>query len=96
MYHSDVSCGASPDDLMVKETPSSPYVGLPCGVKLSDSEEKSMLTVLPRAESGGQSVRNVGLQLDHVWAAEGAMRAEARAAKALTVVERILGEGGGR
>lgn len=90
MYHSDVSCGASPDDLMVKETPSSPYVGLPCGVKLSDSEEKSMLTVLPRAESGGQSLRRVGLQLDHVWALERAKRAtEARAVSA-RIVERIL------
>jgi len=50
-----------------------------------------MLTVFPSAESGGQSVRNVGLQLDHVCAVEGTMStAEARAASACTA-ERIFG-----
>lgn len=50
-----------------------------------------MLTVLPRAESGGQSDRRVGLQFDHVWAIEGVMKeaAEARAASA-RMVERIV------
>lgn len=71
MYHSEVSWGASPDFDMVKATPSLPYVGLPWGVKLSDFELKSMFTVLPNAESGGQSLRKVGLQLDHVCAVEG-------------------------
>jgi hypothetical protein len=90
MYHFDVSCGASPDLEMVKETPSLPYVGSDCGVKLSDAELKSMLTVRANAESGGQSVRTVGLQLVYVCAVEGATRhaAEARAARAL-IVERM-------
>ena len=49
-----------------------------------------MSTVLPSAESGGQSVRRVGLQLDHVCAAEGTYKTvESRAARTL-VVERIL------
>ena len=90
MYHFEVSCGASPDLEMVKETPSLPYVGFDCGVKLSDAELKSMLTVRANAESGGQSVRTVGLQLVYVCAVEGAMRhaAEARATRAL-IVERM-------
>lgn len=76
---------------MVNETPSLPYVGFDWGVKLSDAELRSMLTVRARAESGGQSVRIVGLQLVYVCALEGAMRhaAEARAARAL-MVERML------
>ena len=75
---------------MVNETPSEPYVGLPWGVKLSDSDEKSMLTVRASAESGGQSARCKGLQLDHVCAFEVVMKAvAARAASALTV-ERML------
>jgi EamA domain-containing membrane protein RarD len=76
---------------MVKETPSLPYVGFDCGVKLSEAELKSMLTVRANAESGGQSVRIVGLQLVYVWAVAGAMRhaAEASAARAL-MVERML------
>jgi hypothetical protein len=91
MYHFDVSWGESPDCLMVNETPSEPYVGLPWAVKLSDADVKSMLTVFPSAVSGGQSLRNVGLQFVYVCAFEVAMRAaEARAAMAL-IVERILG-----
>ena len=63
----------------------------PWGVKLSDDDEKSMLTVRPRAESGGQSLRRVGLQLVYVCADEGATRraAEAKATTAL-MVERML------
>lgn len=51
----------------------------------------SMLTVRASAESGGQSVRTVGLQLVYVCATEGEMRqaAEASAARAL-IVERML------
>jgi hypothetical protein len=91
MYHFDVSCGESPDFATVKDTPPSPYVGLPCGVKLSDSDEKSMSTVLPSAESGGQLLEVVGLQFVYVCAAEGATRnaTEARAATALAV-DRIM------
>ena len=91
MYHLDVSCGESPDLATVKETPSLPYVGLPWAVKLSDAELKSMLTVRASAESGGQSLRSVGLQFDHVWAVEGATSdaAEARAASA-RMVERMV------
>lgn len=50
-----------------------------------------MLTVRPSAESGGQSLRNVGLQFDHVWAMEGEIRvaAEASAASA-RMDERIV------
>lgn len=91
MYHFDVSCGASPDFEMVNETPSLLYVGFDWGVKLSDAELKSMLTVRASAESGGQSVRTVGLQFVYVCAVEGEMRhaAEASAARAL-IVERIV------
>lgn len=90
MYHFDVSWGESPDLATAKETPSEPYVGLPCGVKLSEADLKSMLTVRASAESGGQSLRKVGLQLDQVCAAEGASSAaEARAASAL-MVERMV------
>ena len=76
---------------MVNETPSLLYVGFDWGVKLSDAELRSMLTVRASAESAGQSVRTVGLQLVYVWAVEREMRhaAEARAAKVL-IVERML------
>jgi len=75
----------------VNETPSLPYVGFDWGVKLSDSELRSMLTVRASAESGGQSVRTVGLQFVYVCAAEGAIRqaTDASAARAL-IVERIV------
>jgi hypothetical protein len=54
-------------------------------VKLSDAEERSMLTVLPSAETGWQ-VEVKGL---HSWAAVGrAKMAVARAAAAL-IVDRI-------
>jgi hypothetical protein len=82
MYHLEISCGESPDLATVKDTPSLPYVGLPCDVKLSEEDFKSMLTVRPRAESGGQSLRSVGLQFDHVWASEGAMSVAADASAA--------------
>lgn len=50
-----------------------------------------MLTVRASAESGGQSVRTVGLQFVYVCAVEGEMRhaAEASAARA-RIVERML------
>ena len=68
----------------MKEMPLESYVGLPWGVKLSEDDRKSILTVRPSAESGGQSLRVVGLQLVYVCAVEGATRraAEARAATA--------------
>lgn len=90
MYHFEVSWGESPDLATVNETPSEPYVGLPWGVKLSDADLKSMLTVRASAESGGQSLRNVGLQLDHVCAAEGAMSAAEASAVSALMVERIV------
>lgn len=91
MYHFEVSWGESPDLATVNETPLESYVGLPCGVKLSEDEVKSILTVRPRAESGGQSERAVGLQLLYVCANEGTTKdaAEARAAIARSV-DRIL------
>jgi hypothetical protein len=54
MYHLEVNCGESPDWAMVKPTPEDEYVGVPWEVKLSeDPDVKSILTVLPRAESAG-------------------------------------------
>ena len=67
MYQRDVSCGASPDFATVKETPFEPYVGFPCVVKLVEGPcVKSILTDLPKAESGGQLVESMGLQFVYV------------------------------
>lgn len=63
MYHFEVTLGLSPCLATVKDAPSLPNVGLPSAVKLSDAEVKSMFTVLPNAESGGQDELLVGLQL---------------------------------
>lgn len=69
MYHFEVSWGESPDLAIAKLTPLESYVGLPCGVKLSDAPfVKSILTDLPSAESAGQLADVRGLQLVYVCA----------------------------
>lgn len=96
MYHFDVSVGESPVFATVNAAPLESYVGFPWGVKLSDAEVKSMLTVRPSAESGGQSLRNVGLQLVYVCAVEGTMKKAAEASAAtVRMGERISKVAGG-
>ena len=55
-YHFEVIVGESPDFATVKPAPFESYVGAPEAVNSSDAPEvKSMLTLLPRAVSAGQS-----------------------------------------
>lgn len=59
MYQLEVKVGASPDSLMVKAAPlAEEYVMVPelAEVNSDDSEEKSMLTDVPRAVSASQDV----------------------------------------
>jgi hypothetical protein len=89
MYHLEERLGLSPDFATVKEAPSEPYVGLPDVMKLSDADEKSMLTVLPSAETGWQSWAK-GLQEENVCAAMGrAKKAAVAKAAAALIVDRM-------
>ena len=91
MYHLDVNCEESPDFAIVNDAPLEPYVGFPCGVKLSEAPcVKSMLTDFPRAESAGQPLPSRGLQLEYVCATVWGKRSD-RQAIAVRIV-RISGD----